>query len=78
MTIRFFAAAAEVVGSSLLDRPDSVRTVGELRSWLNENYPQANSLWVKCLVAIDQSYASDDHPLKQNDDIAIIPPVSGG
>lgn len=78
MTIRFFAAAAEVVGSSTLDRPASLRKVGEVRMWLSEQYPQAKALWAKCFVAVDQSYASDGHVLLPAEEVAIIPPVSGG
>jgi len=78
MSLRFFAAAAEVVGSSSLDRPDNLRTVGDVRDWLEEHYPQASRLWAKCLVAVDQAYASDEQVLKSNDEVAIIPPVSGG
>jgi molybdopterin converting factor subunit 1 len=78
MTIRFFASAADIVGSSQLARPASLRTVGELRAWLMEHYPQAKSLWVKCLIAVDQAYASDDHVLLPTEEVAIIPPVSGG
>lgn len=46
--------------------------------WLSEQYPQAKALWAKCFVAVDQSYASDGHVLLPAEEVAIIPPVSGG
>ena len=78
MTIRFFAAAAEIVGSSMLAGPASLRTVGDFRNWLVEEYPQAKALWAKCLIAVDQAYARDDRLLLLHEEIAVIPPVSGG
>jgi molybdopterin converting factor subunit 1 len=78
MTIRFFAAAVEIVGSNLLARPASLRTVGDVRKWLAFEYPIAQALWANCLIAVDQSYASDDHVLLPTEEVAIIPPVSGG
>jgi molybdopterin converting factor subunit 1 len=77
MTIRFFAASADVVGSSLLEGAD-VKTVGDVRRWLADMYPQASALWAKCLIAVDQAYAEDDVELDDGCEVAVIPPVSGG
>ena len=78
MTVRFFAAGVDVVGASTLELPATLRTVGEVRAWLTGHFPLAAALWRKCLIAVDQGYASEDQVLNAGQEVAIIPPVSGG
>lgn len=58
-----------------LNLPDTL-TVGQLKTYIVENYPQAKAL--NFAVAVDEAYADDDMPIKENQTIALIPPVSGG
>jgi len=58
-----------------LNLPDTL-TVGELKAYIVDNYPQAKAL--NFAVAVDEAYADDDMPIKENQTIALIPPVSGG
>lgn len=53
------------------------QTVADLRTALNEKYPEL--LGLKSLfIAVNNDYAEDDILLSDNDEIALIPPVSGG
>jgi len=54
-----------------------VDTVEKLKSWINNKYP-AFSQFPSYMIAINHTYAIDDDKLKKEDEIAIIPPVSGG
>jgi molybdopterin synthase sulfur carrier subunit len=52
-------------------------TVGELREALMAQYPALQELR-SLFIAVNQSYADDSQPLRPEDEIALIPPVSGG
>jgi molybdopterin converting factor subunit 1 len=78
MTLCFFAAAADVTGSGRITSPVELKTVGAVRRWLDEAYPDAKPLWAKCLIAVDQAYSEDDTVVGEMSEVAIIPPVSGG
>ena len=53
------------------------QTVGALRTALNERYPQLLNLR-SLLIAVNNDYADEDVLLTSTDEIALIPPVSGG
>jgi len=53
------------------------QTVGALRTALNERYPQLLNLR-SLLIAVNNDYADEDVLLGSSDEIALIPPVSGG
>ena len=53
------------------------QTVGALRTALNERYPQLLDLR-SLLIAVNNDYADEDVVLSHSDEIALIPPVSGG
>ena len=61
-------------------RADEVPVVGD---WLvlaldEERGPVIADLLPRCAVAVNHEYATDDQPLHPGDEVAIIPPVSGG
>lgn len=80
--ILYFASIAEAVGSAseLLNIPDHITTVKNLKSHLAErgdhwaSYFSASS--TKC--AINQVLATQDSSIKDGDEIAFFPPVTGG
>ena len=53
------------------------KTVGELIEHLSKHHPAPNDL-KSPFIAVSQNYADDQVELKEIDEIAIIPPVSGG
>lgn len=56
---------------------DNGHTVADLRSHLTSVYPGVAGL-KSLLVAVNNEYADDHQVLKEADEIALIPPVSGG
>lgn len=80
MEVLFFGIAKDIVGTSQLafsataERP---ATVAELKRQLLGMYPDFSKL-SSMAVAVNNEYAEDDVVLKVKDEIAIIPPVSGG
>lgn len=53
-------------------------TVAELREFLIEKYKELESLLKVCRFAVNEEYAEDEHTLKGDERVALIPPVSGG
>ena len=84
MTILLFGITKDIVGSPTLSFPTSTisgnpmpSTVKELKSYLGKTYPELNKL-SSLAVAVNNSYADDDVRINSYDEIALIPPVSGG
>ncbi|TBL75091.1 molybdopterin converting factor subunit 1 [Paenibacillus thalictri] len=78
--VHFFAGLAESVGTRLLriELPDQDMTVSQLKQLMCGQYPGAADKINQAFVAINQAYASEDLLIHQQDEIALIPPVSGG
>lgn len=84
MTILLFGITKDIVGSPTLSVPTSSatgrkvpRTVKELKQFLGEIYPELNKL-SSLAIAVNNNYAEDDQQINSYDEIALIPPVSGG
>ena len=75
--IRAFGVTKDLLGGK--DTSIEIRgtTVGELRRELGERFPELLDLR-SLFIAVNNDYADDDLVLKPTDEIALIPPVSGG
>ncbi|MFD2830296.1 molybdopterin converting factor subunit 1 [Corticicoccus populi] len=77
MEILLFAGLKEKVGSSRvsldIDREISVEM---LKSYIYEEYPELDGEVFQ--VASNESFVRDDYQVSDSDEIALIPPVSGG
>jgi len=79
ITVKLFALAREVYGDdTIVIALPAGATVGELRRRLKVEIPGLVSLMSQILIAVNTEYASDEFPLAEGDDVACIPPVSGG
>lgn len=77
MKIMFFGITKELAGGASQDVPVKPATVGELRGWLMERYPAMKSLRA-VMIAVNKTYAADAQPIADGDEVAVIPPLSGG
>jgi molybdopterin converting factor subunit 1 len=77
--LRFFASLRERLRRSEaeLSLPDGA-TVDALWSVLCVTYPQLVELRGAISIAVNHEYVDRDHRLSDNDEVALIPPVSGG
>jgi MoaE-MoaD fusion protein len=80
MTVKLFALVREIVGFDeiTITIPGNDPTVADLRARLLEQYPGLESLLPFSQVAINHEVAVDSQPLRINDEVAILPPFSGG
>jgi len=74
-----FANCKDLFGKPLIfvDLPDEA-TVGDLKAALIAQQPDSASLIKRCAFSVDQQYATDTTVLLAKQEIAMIPPVSGG
>jgi len=80
MTIRIlaFGVAKEIIsGSSAEISVKDGATISELRSSLEDKYPRLKLL-SSFMLALNNEYATGNEIVSEKDEIAIIPPVSGG
>ena len=83
MKLLYFAWLKGKVGTGEenLTLPPNVTTVGALLDWLATRSPThaaalANRTVVR--VAVNQEYAGPNQPVKDGDEVALFPPVTGG
>ena len=77
MEVKLFGIAKEIVGSATLHINEEVTNVADLKKFLFDSYPDFNSIH-SFAVAVERVYADDDKLISSDNEIAIIPPVSGG
>ena len=53
-------------------------TVADLRRRLGEAHPAVAGLLERSAIAVNHDFADDARPLAPGDEVAVIPPVSGG
>lgn len=78
LRIRLFGITKDIIGKTHLEleAPPAAR-VQDLLELLRATYPKLTKL-NSILIAVNDEYAKPDVVLKPNDEIALIPPVSGG
>ncbi len=77
--VYFFAVCREKAGTDhvTLELPEGA-TGQTLWKHLLERFPTLAPYRPQCRLAVNQAYVPDATPLQSGDEIAIIPPVSGG
>ncbi len=81
MNILLFGVTKDIVGSGTINVPlssaNKLKTVADLKHYLGSTYPGLTKL-SSLAVAVNNSYAQDNAKIDNFDEIALIPPVSGG
>lgn len=79
ISVRLFAELRERFGCQTchVSLPDGGK-IADLLNQLGERVPAARPLLVKSLTSIGTEYVSPDCPLRNGQEVAVLPPVSGG
>ncbi len=80
MTIKLVAygIAKDILGKHQMEiQLEAVNNLGDLKEWLCQQYPDFQKLRSLSL-AVNEAYQDDDFALNTEDEVVIIPPVSGG
>jgi sulfur-carrier protein len=75
MKILFFASIAELAGQSEITL-QGIRNTDELKQQLFQNYPRISGMSFS--VAVNKSIVQGNVPLNDTDEVALLPPFSGG
>lgn len=74
--ILLFAQLKEDMGRSSIEVEAAGKTVGELREYLEKETSLGSLDGI--MIAVNEEFAKDDWIIEEKDEIALIPPVSGG
>lgn len=72
-----FGVAKDIFGRSSVEFHLDGNTTADLKTTLERQYPRLKQLR-SYMIAVNNEYALDEGILTGTDEIAIIPPVSGG
>ncbi len=79
VTVLFFAGAKDAVNASSRQyNIDGSRTIRELALMLQQDAPPLELLLPYVRFAVNGSFVDANHPIADGDEIAVLPPVSGG
>lgn len=78
ITVRFFAILRDRAGTTqaTLDLPEA-STIAQALQHITRRFPAVGG-FASIAFAVNQTYASPDTILHDNDELALLPPVSGG
>jgi molybdopterin synthase catalytic subunit len=77
--VKFFASYKEALGRDELDLElKDNSTVSDLIENLRNDHPKLGNLLETLVVSVNLEYAQYDTVLKEGDEVALLPPVSGG
>ncbi|WP_274308523.1 molybdopterin converting factor subunit 1 [Solibacillus daqui] len=74
--ILLFAHLQEAIGESELRVDLSGHTVGQIKVWMENQYPKLSLQ--QMMAAVNEEFAEDEVILNDGDTLAFIPPISGG
>jgi molybdopterin converting factor subunit 1 len=78
ITVKLFASSREIIGKDKITLKLSEKmTALDLRRMILEQYPQVVRK-IQFVIAINRKIADDAATVDQMDEVAILPPVSGG
>ena len=80
ITVKLFAFLKDKAGTAELTVTDRPATVGELLAAIGRDRPALREV-LECgriLTAVNQEFVQMDAPLKDGDEVAVMPPFSGG
>lgn len=79
-SIKLFAGLPERLGTSALNLQSETEqmSVAELKAAISADYPDHTALIQISFIARNHAYAAEDAILRVSDELALLPPVSGG
>ena len=75
--VKTFGISRDILGGREVELEMNGNSVGDLRKTLSSQFPKLDKL-NSLFIAVNQEYAADNKTLLGSDEIALIPPVSGG
>lgn len=79
MRVLFFGVLREAMGTAheALVLPEGASAM-DILARMRDRAPQLGKLWERTAIAVNQSYVPVSTLLRDGDEVALLPPVSGG
>ncbi len=79
LSVKLFASLRQAINSDeiKIDIENGI-TVSQLKKIIFETFPSLEKLNIPFIVAVNHKYATDSDVIYITDEVALIPPVSGG
>ncbi len=79
VNVLFFGLARDITGSGgeKVEVPEGA-SIASLRRRYDERFPRLAEMGSSLLAAVNQEFAEPSHILREGDEVAFLPPVSGG
>lgn len=78
LQVKFFSLLREVTGLSDLTVDFQGHTAGELWAQLEKQFPTLAPFRTSRAIAVNRQHSQEDLILKEGDEVAFFPPLSGG
>ena len=79
LSVKLFAALRQAINSDhVVIEIDNHTTALQLKKIVLENYPKLKKLSIPFFVTVNYEFAKESTIIKPTDEVALIPPVSGG
>jgi molybdopterin synthase catalytic subunit len=79
VSVRVFAGMRECLGKREVEvQLQEGSTIADLHDQLAQTYPEVASYLATIVSAVHEEYVPNEHQLREGDEVALIPPVSGG
>jgi molybdopterin converting factor subunit 1 len=79
ITVKAFASVKDMLGFNEREfELQSDLTVGDAVKFISEKFDNLKALEENLLFAVNEEYCRGDRKLRENDILALFPPVSGG
>lgn len=76
ITLYYFAGLKEAAGKGSESIEWTSGTAKDVRDYVQKQYPTLDLTAVQ--LAVNEEYVQEEEPVQPGDDVALIPPVSGG
>lgn len=77
--VRFFARYRELAGQDKAElEVETGITAAELQERLGNHFPKLRDFTSTAMLAVNDEFVEAGFPLKEGDEVAFLPPVSGG
>jgi molybdopterin converting factor subunit 1 len=83
MKLNYFAWLRDRMGcdSETIVLPEEIKDVGMLLDWLptqDERFLRAFEYIEVVMVSVNRQHANRDHPVRDEDEVVLAPPIAGG
>jgi molybdopterin converting factor small subunit len=79
INLKLYASIKDILGKDRIDMDWTINmTVGDLRKKLDASYPILSIVNARFSISVNRKPVDDSELIRNTDEIAVLPPISGG